>query len=333
MPDTQIADVIVPETFGAYTQQITEQRAALVQSGVVVPDEDLDAKLAGGGITFNSPSWRDLASVDANVSSDNPAVNATPQKTQADSEIQVRLSRNQHWSTMDLAQALAGADPAASIQNRVGYYWTRELQKVVLAVGNGLTEGGANPTLVNDISDVSYQAGVTDFSAAAVIDTLTGMNEAEEDLGAAFLHPIVYGRARKNNLIDFIPDSTNPNARMVPTFLGRRVIQDRGMFNNAGVFHTWLMGQGAIRWGRGSPRVPTEIDRLPLAGNGGGQEILSNRVEWCVHPVGFAFAGTASGGGPSNAATTGNLGDGASWTQVFPEREQIKFAVLVTREF
>lgn len=333
MPDTRIADVIVPETFGGYTQQITEERAALVQSGVVVPDDDLNEKLTGGGITFNSPSFRDLASVDSNVSSDDPAVSATPQKTQADTEIQVRLSRNQHWSTMDLAQALAGADPAASIQNRVGFYWARELQKIVLAVGNGLTEGGANPTLQNDVSDVSFVAGVTDFSSAAFIDTLTAMNEAEEDLGATFMHPTVYGRARKNNLIDFIPDSVNPNARLVPTFLGRRVIQDRGMFNSAGVFHTWIMGQGAIRWGRGDPRVPTEVDRLPLAGNGGGQEILSNRVEWIAHPVGFAFGGTASGGGPTNATTVGNLGAGTSWTQVFPEREQIKFAVLVTREF
>ena len=52
-----------------------------------------------------------------------------------------------------------------------------------------------------------------------------------------------------------------------------------------------------------------------------------------MHPVGHAYVGTAPKGGPSNAATTNNLADAASWQRAFTERKQIKVARLITREF
>ena len=83
----------------------------------------------------------------------------------------------------------------------------------------------------------------------------------------------------------------------------------------------------------GSPKVPTEVDRKPAAGNGGGQDILFNRTEWIIHPVGHAYAGTPPNGGPSNASTTNNLAHADSWKRVFSERKQIRIARLITREF
>jgi len=58
---TQITDVIVPEIFTPYSQQITEEKSRIVQSGALARDAFLDDKLAGGGLTFNVPSFKDLA--------------------------------------------------------------------------------------------------------------------------------------------------------------------------------------------------------------------------------------------------------------------------------
>jgi hypothetical protein len=52
-------------------QQITEEKSRLIQSGALVRDGALDVKLAGGGLTFNMPSWKDLANDTDNVSTDN----------------------------------------------------------------------------------------------------------------------------------------------------------------------------------------------------------------------------------------------------------------------
>ena len=338
----QVADIIVPEIFTPYVQQITEEKARLVQSGVVTLDPVINGLLAGGGLTFNVPSFQDVDNDDDNVSTDNPGSSSTPCKIGTSQEIAVRLSRNKSWSSMDLAQALAGADPLASIANRVGFYWTRRLQAVFLATLAGIFADNDQPPagsehvqfdLTNDISGGAYIPGTTDFSAEAFIDTLTLIGDSENDLVAIMVHSVVFARMKKNNLIDFIPDATNPAAQGIPTFLGREVIVDDGMPNpSAGIYHSYLLGSGAVRWGRGAPRVPTEVDREAAAGDGGGQEILFNRLEWTMHPSGHAYVGTAPNGGPSNASTANNLAHQDSWQRVFPERKQIKIARLSTRE-
>ncbi len=339
-----ITEVVVPQIFTPYTQQITQEKARIIQAGVAVRDNTLDELLGGGGLTFNVPSWQDLLADDTNhaenVSTDNPSTIATSMNTTAGAEVAVRLSRNAVWSTMDLAQDLSGSDPAGSIASRVGYYWTRRMQKGFVATMNGIFAEDAAGTvsgehvqndLVHDVSGSSYTAGVTDFSAAAFLDTLVTMGDSMDELGMVMVHSIVYNRMQKNNLIDFIPDSEG--VVNIPVFQGKRVVIDDGMPNSSGVFDTWLFGQGAVRLGVGTPKVPTETLRIPGAGNGSGQENLYNRVEWVIHPVGHAYIGTAPNGGPSNASTSNNLAAAGSWKRIFPERKQIKIARLVTREF
>jgi hypothetical protein len=359
---TQIADVIVPSVFTPYTQQLTMEKTAIIQSGIAARDDFLDNLLAGGGLTFTVPSWQDIGDPAENVSSDDPNVSSTPNITQASAEVAVRLSRNSSWSTMRLATALAGADPMQSIASRVSDYWVRRLQRAFVAVANGIFANNAlaDPTLgrsghvgltaaygktndlTNDIKGGSFTAGVTNFSASAFIDTATLLGDAAEDVTAVFMHSVVYSTAQKNNLIDFIPDAEGHVN--IPTFLGRRVIVDDGMPNPAGdaangsqtasgIYHTWLVGPAAFRLGVGTPVVPTEVFRFPDQGNGAGSDILYNRVEWSIHPVGHAYVGTpALQGGPTNAATSNNLAHSNSWVRVFPERKMIKLARLITRE-
>lgn len=348
MAVTKIADVVVPEIYTPYKQLVTEQKSALIQSGVVARDESIDALLNGGGLTFNTPSWKDLDNDEENTSTDNEASFSSPKKIGAVTEISVRLNRNQSWSAMDLAADLAGSKPMTAIGNRVGYYWTRRLQAMFIATMQGVfADNAAAPTgsehvqndLTNNISGAAYSAGVTDFSAEAFIDTAVTMGDSAEALGMCFMHSIVYARAQKNNLIDFIPDANG--VVNIPTFLGRRVVVDDGLPNPAGsgaaqtaagIYHTWLFGGGAVRYGVGTPETPFETDRLPSAGDGGGQEIMYDRVQWCLHPVGHAYVGTPPKGGPTNAATTNNLAAATSWQRVFTERKQIKVARLITRE-
>ena len=339
---TRIADVVVPEIFSPYVQQMTQEKSRLIRSGAITLDAQLNSALAGGGLTFNEPSFKDLDNDAENVSTDDPATNSTPNKIGTATEIQVRLSRNNSWSSMDLSGDLAGADPMQAIANRVSDYWTRRQQAAFVATLNGVfADNAAAPTgtehvqndMTHDVSGAAFVDGVTNFSAEAFIDATATMGDSMEDLTMVMVHSIVYARMLKNNLIDFVSDSVNGNAVRIPTFLGREVIVDDGVPRSSGVFNTWLFGRGAVRGGMGSPKVPTEVDRKPAAGNGGGQDILFNRTEWIIHPVGHAYAGTPPNGGPSNASTTNNLAHADSWKRVFSERKQIRIARLITREF
>lgn len=339
-PITQIADVVVPEIFTPYVQQLTEEKVRLIQSGIVVRDPFMDTLLAGGGLTFNVPSFRDLDNDTDRVSTDTAIDEFTggtakpdPLKIQTDQEVAVRLSRNNSWSTADLTSALAGEDPMLAIANRVAFYWTRRLQAVFVATQNGVIKDNvANDAgdYENDISGAGYIAGVTDFSAEAFLDAAVTMGDSMQDLVAVMVHSVVFNRMQKNNLIDFVPDARGEV--QIPTFLGREVIIDDGMPAAANVYDTWLFGAGALRLGVGSPKVPTEVEREAGGGNGGGQEILYSRVQWSMHPNGHAYTGTSPNGGPGNGAGANDLNNAGSWNRVFPERKQIKFARLVTRE-
>jgi hypothetical protein len=341
MAGTQIADVIVPEVFNPYVQQLTEVKSRLIGSGALVSEPMLDQFLLGGGNTGNAPSWKDLADDADNVSSDAlPTVSdATPKKTAAVDEIFVRLSRNQVWQTSDLAGDLAGSDPMASIASRVAAYRARRYQDVFVATITGLfADNAAAPSgsehtagdMTNDISGSSFTDGVTNFSAEAFIDAKLTMGDSMDDLALMMVHSVVYARMQKNNLIDFIPDSQG--VVNIPTFQGVQVIVDDAMPKATSVYNTWLFGRGAVRLGQGGPKTPTETFRNPLSGNGGGGETLHHRWELIMHPVGNKFVGTVTSGGPANAATSGNLAHADSWMRVYPERKQVKIARLITRE-
>ncbi len=366
-PLTQITDVVVPEIFTPYIQQLTEEKARLVQSGILVINPAMSALLSGGGLTFNVPSFRDLDNDDDNVSTDTVGDrigltdgtpfttqaaqdsalgnDSVPLKTQADQEIAVRLSRNNSWSSADLTGQLAGMDPMESIASRVAFYWARRMQAAFIATYQGVSkDNGASDSgdYSNDIVGASFIDGVTNFSAEAFLDAALTMGDSMEDLTGVMVHSVVFNRMQKNNLIDFIPDARGET--QIPTFLGREVIIDDSMPTGtsavrgdgsagvAGVYETWLFGSGQGQLGIGSAKVPTETERLPSAGNGGGQEVLHSRVEWTIHPTGHAYIGTSPNGGPGNGTAANNLNNAGSWDRVYPERKQIKFARLITRE-
>lgn len=356
MTAVQVSDVIVPRIFTPYTRQLTEEKARLVQSGILAVNPLLSQLLAGGGKTFDVPSFQDLDASDStgaeSVATDDiadiqaadfaggtPATRAdlTPAKIATSNEVAVRLVRARAWSSTGLAAELAGADPMAAIASRVAYYWTRRLQRIFVSVWNGVIAdnllaptGGDTHTqydLINDISGGSYVDGVTNFSAEAFLDAAVTMGDSMQDLTAMMVHSVVFSRMQKNNMIDFIPDARGEIS--IPTFLGREVIVDDGVPRTGQVYDTWLFGSGAAQLGQADADVPTEVHREPLAGNGGGQEVLTTRRVLAIHPTGHAYIqGSIPDGGPSNT----DLVAAANWSRRFPERKQIKFAVLRTRE-
>lgn len=345
-PITLVSDVIVPSIFTPYVQQITEEKTRIIASGAMVRSAQIDALLRGGGLTFNIPSWKDLDSDDSRVSTDTASAeysggtaSPVPKKVGSAQEIAVRMHRNQSWSTSDLAASLAGSDPMAMIGTRVGTYWARELQKATVALVKGVfADNAAAPSgtehtqddLTVDISGVSYSDGVTTFSASAFIDAKVTAGDSMNDLSLVMVHSVVYAKMLKNNLIDFIPDASGTTR--LATFMGHSLIVDDSMPVSSGVYDTWLFGAGALQLGVNTPKNATEMDRLPGAGNGGGEDTLYNRVEWCLHPTGHKYAGTAANGGPSNANSSNNLAHAGSWQRVYAERKMIKIARLITRE-
>lgn len=336
---TRIADLIVPEIFTPTVQNITTERSRLIQSGAVTVDGELSNLLAGGGLTFNQGGFRDLDNDEENISNDDPTDLSTPNKIGTLTEVQVRLSRNNSWSSMDLAADLSGVDPMNAIANRVGSYWTRRLQAAFVSEINGVfadnalaPSGGDTHTqndLTHDISGVAFDDGVTNIGGPAFISAFATMGDMMDELSMVMMHSVPFTKLLTDGLIVYGVNPRDTNSAQIPFYLGREVIVDDNVTNAGGVFQTWLFGRDAFRLGNGLPRVPTEVARVAAAGNGSGQEVLHSRLEWIIHPVGYRYVGVTPAGGPSNA----DLAAAASWSRAFPERKQIRIARLITREF
>lgn len=342
MAATRITDLQIPENWMGYVQKASTDKSPLVGAGVLVSDPQISAKMAGGNSLINMPHYQDLGDTAENVSTDDPASAATPTNIGTGLEIGVRLSRNQIWSSMDLNAALAGSDPMGAIEASTSGYWAKRAQAALIAVAGGVflnndeaaPGGGAvQYDMTNDVKGVAFVDNVTNFTADAFIDSTHTMGDAQEELGVVFVHPTVHARMLKADLIDFRPDS---EGRMkIEFFQGRLVIVSRGMPNpSTGIYHTWIFGAGAFGWGIGSPLVPAETSREATQGNGGGQDILTQRVEWVIHPRGMQWtAASTANGGPSNATTVNNLGHADSWVRAVAERALVPMARLITREF
>ena len=331
MATTQISDVVVPEVFSAYTQELSTELSLLVRSGVIVRNPALDGFLAGGGNFIQMPKWEDLADTEANISGDSGT--AGTEKIGSHKEIAIRHNRNQAWAAMDLSAQLAGSDPMNAIARRVAAYWVRQEQLMVNAIISGLIAD--ETALMNDIAAADdTDAGASNLASGAdFLDTFQLLGDHKANVTAIALHSVVHTNLQKANLIDFIPESRADVG--FGTYMGKTLLVDDGLTvdnsrqmadttTDQPMYTSVVFGPGAFQYGVGTPRVGTEIDRNVLAGNGGGEEVLVNRKEFVLHPAGFSVAtNVAAGESPTNT----ELAVSTAYTMV-GQRKQIPLAVL-----
>lgn len=342
--------LLVPQVFDPYVTLRTQEKSALIKSGAVARSGFLDNFLSGGGNIVTMPFYKDLVRSVSNVSNSDDTSTSTPKAITGASIIQQRLSRNQSWTAADLAADLTGADPLRNIGELVSSYWSWDLQKTFLATLAGVfADNDAAPAGSDTHTryDMTYDASTNDgtpggtpqsasdttrFSSELLIDTLATMGDSADALGTLLVHPVVYARMLKRNMITFVPDSEEK--RNIATWMGLQVVQDNMMPNGvagtgtAGKYYSYILGAGSIQLGIGSPRIPSEVYRAPSGGNGAGIETLFSRQEFVVAPEGTSYIGTATEGGADNTA----LATAGNWSRRYPERKQVRIARLITQE-
>jgi len=333
MATVQIADVYNPLTFSQFEQESQVELNRFLASGVAVNNPQINAMAATGGNIGELPFYKPLGTAEPNYSTDNPAVNSTPQNVTDDKMVFRLASQNQSWSTMDLAVELALEDPTMAITDRIGAYWaTNNERRVIQSLMGVLADNVANDSgdMVNNIAtdDAGAPTAAELISADAIIDTVQTMGDHGEDLGVIAMHSVPYRNLQKQNLIDFIP-----NARgevNIPTYQGKMVVVDDSLPAVAGVnrvtYTSILFTRGAMANGFAPTKTPSELDREPSAGNGGGEEILYSRRADIFHPLGFTFTSSSVAG---QSATQAELALAVNWDRVW-ERKNTGIAFLQT---
>lgn len=329
---TQIADIYEPLTFAETIDEKAIELNAFYASGIIVADARVSAQASAGGRIGEMPNFKPLATTEANISSDDPASFSTPEKVESQTQVWRLAALNQSWSNMDLAQELALKDPAAAITGGIGQYWATQQERRVIASAQGvLADNVADDSsdMLEDIySDVvvgSLDAG-NYISPEAVMDCQQTAGDHMTIFTAIAMHSVVYTNLKKQQVIDFIPpaDSAVP----VPYYLGMRVVVDDSLpvitGTNTPAYISILFGPGCIAHGAGNVENPSEYERIPSAGDGGGQEVIYSRTSDIYHPWGCSFI---SGSVAAESATIAELKDADNWNRIYA-RKNVAMAFL-----
>ena len=333
MPVVQLADIYDAEAFANAADEKSTAKNAFVQSGVMVEDTQVSTLAAEGGKIGAMPFYKPIADTDPNISTDDPAEKSTPEKiVQADQLFRI-AALNKSWSAMTLARELATKDPVAAITDGIANYWLTVRTKRVVASALGFLADN----IANDNGDMLFKVGTDATGAATDAEKISAENivmaaatagDKQDDFKAIAMHSALYTTLKKKDLIDYVRDSDGKPT--FPAYLGLYVIVDDAlpaiMGTNRLLYTSILFKQGAFGHGKGKVLVPSEIQRLPDAGNGGGQDVIYSRVSEIIHPYGFSFLSASVA---KASATLAELKLAANWNRVW-ERKNVPFAFLQT---
>lgn len=338
MAVTRLSDAFVYDVYMDYQALNSPEKTAFWESGVVANSPVLDQIARMAGKTAETPFWRDLdANIEPDYANDDPADMAVPDKVASGNMTARKTYVHKAWSAMDLVSELSGSSPMQHIRNRFGTYWARNWQRRLISTVQGViadniaNDGG---DMGIDISGATGEAAL--FNSTAFINAHYTMGDAVGGLAVLAVHSRVAGRMATNNEIEYFPDSQGN--LVIPTYKGTRVvIDDSTPKTGTGadtIYTSVLFGTGAfgfggaegavIGYGEGTPLVPAYVDRIELAGNGGGQEIIGERKTWMLHPFGFSWVeGTLTEFSP----TLADLRSATHWNRVV-DRKQVPLAFI-----
>mgnify|MGYP004727280689 CR=1 FL=1 len=297
--------------FNEWQNEPDTYKTAMMDSGAVVYDADIAAKIAGGSSLYTVPFYNTLPNTEP-VNYDGKT-DIVSEETGGDALTGIVYGRAKGWSARDFIPDFHKADPMGSIISQVARYWDKYHEKTVLAIIEALF--GCTPTdsaiatawalhktdlsaasgtvsAANKLSDAS----IADAAVKACGDNANGM------FSLAFMHSTVANNLAKLNLLEYRKyTDINGIERQLPIadINGYTVITDDALVDNTGSapkYTTYLLGSGAIRTADAPVKKPVEADRKPE--KNGGEDLLYTRLRKTFHSNGFTWTG-------ANTNTTG----------------------------
>lgn len=322
MAVTQLTDLITKSEFAQRVQQLSTERSALFQSGIINNDSMFSSLAKSEGTTFSLPYWNDISGDSAVGSDDDTALLTTSDITMG-KEVAVKLFRANAWSAMDLTKSvLGGDDPLERVANLISNWWVRDQQTILIKSLTGIFASALASTHVHDVTGTS-----TALSDSVILDAKQKLGDAADGLTTIVMHSAKYTAMQKLMLIDYIKANKELDIN-VPTFLGYRIIVDDTLPVASGTdYTTYMFGPGTVAYGEGQPKYPIAHTRNELAGNGYGQETITVRREFILHPRGLKWTSTSMAG---SSPTNTELATGSNWAKAW-DTKNIKIIKILSK--
>lgn len=333
MATVTLSDVYEPDTFQDLIQEKSTAKNALIQSGVVVEDARVTEQAQAGGKVGDMPNYAPLTNSEPNYSSDDNTSFSTPKNISGQLQRWRLAAMNNSWSAMDLSRELASKDPVDAITSSIAAYWTYVYQTRVISSCLGILADND----ANDSDDMFYSIATDDAGAITDAERISGdaiilaaatMGDKQTEFTTLAIHGTVFSKLRTDNQIDYVEgsDAKTRFAMWQDMFL----VVDDSLPAVAGTnritYTSILFKPMAFGLGNGRVVTPSELERKPSSGDGGGESILYSRDSKIIHPWGMDFTSSSVA---ADSATYAELQAAANWDRIY-ERKNVGMAFLQT---
>jgi hypothetical protein len=348
---TFLSNLVTRPEFLQYTAEGIFEQSKWVQSGIIQRNAALDAR--AGGTRVRVPFFDPIAPTETQIlstSSWNGGLGyLTAQNVTADEQIMTILHRGFAYAADDLSKLGSGADPLAHVRNQlsaaINKLKTATLAAQLLGLFGGISGAGVLGPNQSNKSFAGVPGSMTEanfLNVANVVGTKALLGERGDELDSIAMHSNVAYYLQQVGMLTFSTSALSTGgaitwggggvgitAAEVATFAGLRVVIDDqltaltgGTSTHAKKYPVYLFKSGVVSEGiQQDLRLGADRNILSM------QDILAVDYHYGYHITGTKW--NVAGDNPTNAATTGNLADTASWSLVYSTTKQVPIARLL----
>ncbi len=348
---TFLSNLVTRPEFLQYTAEGIFEQSKWIQSGIVQRNAALDAR--AGGTRVRVPFFDPIAPTETQIlstSSWNGGLGyLTAQNVTADEQIMTILHRGFAYAADDLSKLGSGADPLAHVRNQlsaaINKLKTATLAAQLLGLFGGISGAGVLGPNQTNKTFAGVPGSMTEanfLNVANVVAAKALLGERGDNLDSIAMHSNVAYYLQQVGMLTFSTSALSTGGSItwggggvgvtqteVPFFAGLRVVIDDqltaltgGTSTHAKKYPVYLFQSGVVSEGiQQDLRLAGDRNILSM------QDILAVDYHYGYHVTGTKW--NVAGDNPTNAATTGNLADTASWSLVYSTTKQVPVARLL----
>ena len=348
---TFLSNLVTRPEFLQYTAEGIFEQSKWIQSGIVQRNAALDAR--AGGTRVRVPFFDPIAPTETQILSTSGWNGGlgylTAQNVTADEQIMTILHRGFAYAADDLSKLGSGADPLAHVRNQltaaINKLKTATLAAQLLGLFGGISGAGVLGPNQTNKTFAGVPGSMTEanfLNVANVVAAKALLGERGDNLDSIAMHSNVAYYLQQVGMLTFSTSALSTGGSItwggggvgvtqteVPFFAGLRVVIDDqltaltgGTSTHAKKYPVYLFQSGVVSEGiQQDLRLAGDRNILSM------QDILAVDYHYGYHVTGTKW--NVAGDNPTNAATTGNLADTASWSLVYSTTKQVPVARLL----
>jgi len=348
---TFLSNLVTRPEFLQYTAEGIFEQSKWVQSGIIQRNAALDAR--AGGTRVRVPFFDPIAPTETQILSTSTWNGGlgylTAQNVTADEQIMTILHRGFAYAADDLSKLGSGADPLSHVRNQltaaINKLKTATLAAQLLGLFGGISGAGVLGPNQTNKSFAGVPGSMTEanfLNVANVVAAKAVLGERGDNLDSIAMHSNVAYYLQQIGMLTFSTSALSAAGAVVwggggvgvaqtevATFAGLRVVIDDqlvaltgGTSTHAKKYPVYLFQSGVVSEGiQQELRLAADRNILSM------QDILAVDYHYGYHVTGTKW--NVAGDNPTNAATTGNLADTASWSLVYSTTKQVPIARLL----